>query len=480
MKKLPLFIDEKSESRSDELPNLKRAYSSMIIKPFGFYPGQLLKNLAIFTPSTLELNALQLTDDSLAQFLDSNGQLDKLVMTDCYKPRFDNLSSLKSLKSLSIAECSWIILKMFPMCNNIQELKINAPSKSMLDLENDGNYLTGLMAGQKELETLIITTYFPLNENEVVDAKYNLKELSVRQDDKLKGIQPNINLHQILERHKGTLENLEICVHVSNNFMAYIMKNLKIQRLFIISALVSKNLEIFEEMKPNFHLKKLIIGRTIQSAEPLQVVLKSYPAIESLIIKTWQPCVINEALTAIASNLKSLTFLHIPSLTYNTPDAPMPSLKAFNINRIDRMEHFLAFCSNIPSIEHLAIKQFNVGTLAIRHPTTNHAFENLPFILTTFDIGHTEHIQIMTSKLSQLKHIKFGQAFELTSQILDVFSANCPKLRFIEMPNHFYEPKSNVTHGNIQVVYFSLRTASHVFKQEKTLWDKNEDGWLWV
>ena len=340
---------------------------------------------------------------------------------------------------------------MFPLCKNVQELKIHLYSGGCTSLPDMRNFCFELMTSQEKLETLIITSCFQLDEKTVVEAKYNLKQLSVCNGGIFKNCEDrfelNARLLQIMERHKNTLENLEM-FGMNDNFMEFIMKNLKVQRLFIDAAWLPTDRQVYIRTQPNVHLKKLIIGRHITKAEALQGLFRTYPRIESFIIKNWWPEDINEGLIDIASILKSLKFLHIPTLISNTPDAPMPSLRTFNVDFLDGIQNFLAFCFNIPSIENLAIKQFEASTFT------------------------TENIQIMTSRLLQLRHIKFGEKFELTSEILDVFSSNCLQLRLIEMVNNLDNSKSNVTHGKVQVVYFSQCYAPHVFKEEKALCNK--------
>ena len=233
------------------------------------------------------------------------------------------------------------------------------------------------MAGQEKLEKLIISYYFPLDNDAVIDAKYNLKQLTVCQhlnilspQDEIKkrrfadmfadiydvenGIKKNAHLLQIMARHKDTLENLEICVR-GENFMEFIMKNLKVRRLFITAELLPTNHQVYEEIHPNFYLKELIICHKIQNSEALQGLFQTYPKIECFIIKDWQGVVINEVLIDIVSTLKNLKYLHLHKVTFNTPDAPMPSLRTFKVDFLNRIENFLAFCFNIPSIEHLTV-----------------------------------------------------------------------------------------------------------------------------
>ena len=444
MTKLHLVIEENTKKKIKEMQNLKRSYSNMIIRCLG--QNQKLK---IFTPSTLELDDIDVSNDSLAKFLNSN---DKLVIKDCQKSHHENSSTLNSLKSLSLLASSWTTLKMFPSCKNIQELKIDGFSKYYLNEKSDQACLTAFMTGQRELETLIIVNYFPLDDDAITSAKYNLKQFSVRLFANLKDVKDEIKLNacllQIMARHKDTLENLEITVK-GENLMEFIMKNLKVQRLFVTAELLPTNHQVYLKIHPNPHLKKLIICRQIPNSKAVQGLIRIYPRIESLIIKSCQPEDINEALIVFASTLKSLKSLHLDVLPLNTPNAPMPSLRTFYVNDQHKIENFLEFCSNIPSIETLALSGFEAADVTI------------------------ENIEIMTSRLTQLQHIKFGNEFKLTSEMLDIFSRNCPKLRLIEEFKYFNKSKNNVTHGRIQVVSFS-HFNSHVFKEEETLWNESD------
>ena len=472
MTALPLVVRNKSTDKFDELLYLKRAYNCVVIFFYSYHVKELLKNLENFSPSTLEMTFVNLNaeaEDSFANFLNSNGKLEKLMIDNCDMESFNNPSTLSSLKMLSVQNSSWLILKMFPLCQNIQELKIDAPSRNWMNLQSDRKILNEMMAGQEKLETLAITNYFPLDNNAVNDAKYNLKQLSVRKHRKFKRssiaedkIESDARFVQIMKRHKDTLENLEICVE-GENFMEFIMKNLKVRRLFVTANVLPTNRQVYLGIRPNLLLKKLIIGRKMENSEALQGLIRTYPKIESLIIKNWRPNVINDALVVIASTLNSLTFLHIPMLTRNMPYAPMPYLRTFNVDDLlrshdsfhfyfrDRIGDFLGFCLNIPSVENLTVGWF-------------HADDFTP-----------ANIQIMTSRLPQLRRIKFGLEFNLTPAILNIFSRNCAQLRLIEMNNDSDGPKSNVKHGKVQVIYFSKWFDPRVFKEEKTLWNKIED-----
>ena len=452
MKKLHLSVDKISETRDYELRMLNRSYNRVNLDSIPFH-HRLYDFFKFFLSlSTLVLKKVVLYDDSLVYLLDSNGKLDKLVIGDCFKPRFRDPSTLNSLRSLSVTNSSWSILHMFPQCKNIIELKISAPSNKKVNLVNDRKHLAALMTGQEKLETLIITNYFPMDDNAVIDAKYNLKQLSVQQYGNLSCAQVKSNacLLQIMNRHKNTLENLEICVN-GENFMEFIMKNLKVRRLFIAYDLLPKKFQILERIQPNLHLKKLIIDREIKNTQALQGLFRTYPRIESLIIKDWKPDVINEVLIDAAGVLKSLTFLRIPRLTIDTPNAPMPSLRTFNVDYLDEIENFLAFCLNIPSIEILFIGK-------------------LPF--KPFTIGN---IQIMSSRLPQLRHIIFGGEFQLKSEMLDILSSNCSKLRLIEMFHfaHSYDKNNNFQHGKIDVIYLPKNVRDRTFCNETNLWNES-------
>ena len=409
---------------------------------------EFFKNLEIFSPSTLKLR--NVSNYSLGEFFNSNEKLVELVIDNCDKPHFNNPSTLNSLKSLTLLHSAWNILNLFPLCKNIQEIIISEPPESCPNPENDKIYLTALMTGQEKLETLIIDSYFPLDYNVVTDAKYNLKQLSVY----ILGFGDNCVklsacLLQIMKKHKNTLDNLELIVNdLCENFMEFIMKNLKVRRLFITAALLPKKYQIYEKIQPNLHLKKLVITNDSTNSAALQGLIRTYPTIESLIILRYLwPISFNEAFMGIFSTLKSLKLLQIPSLTLDTPVTPMPSLRTFKVDFLD-FSNFLGFSLNILSIEHLAVKSFKKRV----------------------DLS-IENIEIMASRLSQLRHIKFGQHFKLTTAILNVFSRNCPQLRLIEMINK--KPRSdNVTHDKIQVVYFAKCFTGQLFKEEKTLWNK--------
>ena len=450
MKKLPLLIKESLEFRTDELQNLKRYHNSVIINSWSDEWNKKNSGSDDDSPeSTFDFTLLRRrTERSETDLLP--GGLKFL------RYQFGINGAGPPLESLKIINSHWNIMGPLLPIKNIKKLRIDAPPVMWLNLRHDCQYLDALMAEQEQLETLIITNYFPLiyEPNSIV--KYNLKQLSMCHRVVHGSIRDRTDMNDclldIMERHQDTLENLEICVN-GEHLMIFIMKNLKVRRLFVTAALPSTCLHICEEIQPNLHLKKLIIGGQIRNIRVLNRLVETYPTVESLIIKDWQENVTNEDLIVIASTLKSLYFLHIPTLTFNTPDAEMPSLRIFNVDFLDEIEDFLVFCFNIPSVE----------TLGIKRPP-----------LETFT---TENIQIITSRLPQLRHIKLGHEFEFTTEIFNILSRNCPHLRLIEMLDyeHSYNRNYNFKHGKIDVIYFPEHAIGRVFCREKSLWSDNFD-----
>ena len=455
MKKLPLTIVNKSERNADELMHLKRCYSTILFDECRFSDGQLFRSLEKFAPSAFYVNKVYIVDETLATCMDANEKLAWPVIFKILSGQFRNVvaAPIPSLKSLSVTNSSWSVLQLLSSCKNFRQLAIKAPPKDWLNLENDTKYLTALMAGQEKLETLVITNYFPLDIDTVVDVEYNLKQLSVRHHAKLSRlgeIEANTRLIQIMERHKNTLENLEICVK-GEHFMAYIMKNLKVKRLYITASLLPTNLLNDGKVKPNLHLKKLIIGGQIKNIQPLNHLLENYPKIDSLIIKNWDEKIVNEALIIVSRNLSNLTFLHIPTVEVNETRIPlMPSLRTLHVDYLSGIDFFLEFCSSIPSIEHLAIRSFPPEAFSVKN------------------------ISLLSSRLFFLLTIKFGREFEIPVEMIDIFRKNCPRLPSIEIYTDKKNPKQNITRGKIEVVYFTKDLAERDSFNEKTLWERNQ------
>ena len=457
MKKLPLFIIKKSDRNADELLHLKRCYNTIVLDECRFSDGQLLRSLEKFAPSAFYVNKVYIVDKSLATCMDANEKLAWQMIFKILSGQFRNLvvAPLPSLKSLQVMNSSWSVLKLLSLCKNFQQLTIDAPPEDWLSLENDKKYLDALMTGQEKLETLVITNYFPLNIDTAINYNYNLKQLSVRQHSKLSGAEGKIieisRLIHIMGRHRNTLENLEICVN-GEHLMEFIMRYLTIRRLFITEALLPTNLIIYERVEPNLHLKKLIIGGQIKTIQPLNLLLENYPTIESLTIKNWDEEIVNQALFIVAGNLSNLTFLHIPTfaIKYVNEVPLMPCLRTLHIDNLLQINFFLEFCSSIPSIEHLAIRWFPSKTFTI------------------------ENISLLSSRLFFLLNIKFGQEFEITSEMIEIFRKNCPRLPVIEIYTDKKNPKQNITRGKLNVVYFSEDLAESDSFNEKTLWERNQ------
>jgi len=230
---------------------------------------------------------------------------------------------------------------------------------------------------------------------------------------------------------------------------------MKLKRLIINAERLPSRPLFYTAIQRNTNLKSLIITGEVDKIDVLRGLLHVYKAVQKLIINKWQSDVINESLIYIANNLKSLNYLEIPTLTAETPELPIPSLRTFHVDFVDEVANWQTFCVNNPSIE----------TLSVKWLTNRNTF--------TYEV-----IDAITTQLRNLKHIKFGAYFNVTMRIIDLIRRNCQMIQTLEVFAENageLENNLNADHGKFKVIYYPPEAVVSVFKEEANMWTEESN-----
>lgn len=384
-------------------------------------------------------------------------RLEKLIVSESLV-QIDDIreSSLKKLNSLVFISSDWKFLDFLTESETqVRELKITTRSYNKTDHEKFENFLEL----QESLEELAIR----VSQGDIyksiakVESKFKLKKLAV--DFKYWGDDPSVdeNFINFLKTHQESLKDLETEKDLSEKVIDFIMKDLKLTRLIIDASRLPNTPLFYNAIRPNKHLKKLVIVGELNSFDVARGLLYIYPSIEKLVINNWKEEIINDVIVFMANNLKNLRHLEIPSLTADTPELAIPSLKTFHVNYVDDVAQYQTFLMNNPSVETLIVKW---------SPNK----ENPIF---TYEI-----LNAITLRLQKLQHVKFGEYFKPTQRILEMMKRNCPNLRLLEIFNSSTENleiNPNLNLGRIKVIYYHHSEAKNVFSVEPTMWEVEDN-----
>lgn len=461
MKKLPLIFRNSWEEKADEISGLCRNFHTIIADSITIENNEfpvILKRLASHA-RRFEMDGVVVCHKSFKSALSSFSVLEKLVIADSRVTEEVKVaaSTLKSLKTLVMVSSDWKFLEYFCESNTqVRELKIASRSFN----EVDQYVFEAFLSKQTELETLAIRVndgaiYRSLAKFKVKKYKFKLKKLSV--DFKFWGSDSSIDdaFIDFLGHHESTLEDLETDKNLSEPILEFIMKRMKIKRLIIDASRLPESPLFYNTIRPNQHLETLHVKGTLNKYDVARGLLCIYPAIKQLTVTEWDREVINDTLIYMANNLKNLQILEVPTLTFDTPELPIPTLKTLYVDFVDDVTQWQTFLMNNPSIE----------TLIVKWMTNRNTF--------TYEI-----IDAITTRLQNLKHVKFGAYFRPTARILNMMSRNCPSLRLLELfEDNPEELQRNASIGHINVIYYPHEAVLAVFKEIPTIWmDDNNYG----
>lgn len=445
------------EQSEKDIKGLGRKFHTIILESVDILNNKLSKVIKKIGTNVrcLELEQVRVKHRSFKDILDSLEMLEKLTVSESDIDIDDKAiaaTSLKSLKSFVFIQSDWNFLECI-LNTQVREVKI----ASQFAVQNEKSF-ENFLTKQSNLESLAIHVrngdiYKSLALYEEKKYNFKLKQLSV--DFKYWGDDASVDEAFItfLKHHQSTLENLETRRNLSEKLLEFIMKDLKIKRLIIEADRLPSTPLFYNAIRPNTHLKTLIIKGDLNKFDVARGILHIYKSTERLIIANWSSEIINDVLIFIANTLKSLRYFKIPTLASDTPELPIPSLKTLHVDFVDDAAQWQTICVNNPSIE-----QVNVKWL-----TNSNSF--------TYEV-----IDAITSRLRNLKHIRFGAYFTPTMRILELMARNCPNLQAFEV---FAGQQSiaNTNLGNFKIIYFPHEAVTNVFKEEPTMWteEKNYD-----
>lgn len=462
MRMLPLMIRSNWETKQEEIRGLRRKFHSIILDSVQISNKKLSSVMRKIGSHVrcLQLEQVQVDHRSFKDILDALKMLEKLTIFDSDvgingKKRLPECT-LKTLKSFVFIQSDWLFLE-FLMNTQVREFKIASHF-----VDNSNEIFENFMSKQSNLESLAVhvsegEVFKSLALNEKNKCNFKIKQLYV--DYRFWGDDASVDqaFVKFLQQHKSTLENLETQKNLSEELLEYILKNLKIKRLIIEADQLPASPLFYNSIRPNEFLKTLVVKGELKKFDAARGLLHTYPSVEKLIVTSWTNEIINDVLIYIANSLKVLRFLEIPTLSTDTPELPIPSLKTLHVDFVDDVAQWQTICVNNPSIE-----QVNVKWLTNRNTFTY------------------EVIDAITSRLQNLKHIRFGAYFKPTMRILELMGRNCPNLQMLEVfadSTDEQQNSKNTNLGQFKIIYFPHEAVDSVFKEEPTMWaeEKNFD-----
>lgn len=464
MRKLPLIFHMNWEQKEKEVSGLARKHNRIILDTVKINSSKLFKVLSKvgLHARHLELDEVEVSHSSFKDILRIMKNLETLSISESCMINSEDFEAqepspnVHHLKSLIMLKSSWKFFRLFYDLR-VSELKIMSKNFEVSDREPFEMFLLH----QSELESLAIQVqqgdfYRSFTRFESIGYPFKLKKLCV--DYKYWGDDSLVDdcLVAFLKSQNSTLEVLETRRNLSDKISETIFKHLKVKRLMTSCSNMSTSPLFYNAIRPNPHLKSLIVTGELNKLEVVRGMLHMYQGINKLIIKDWVDEVINEVILLIANNLKHLNYLEVPSLTLDVPELPIPNLKTFRVDFVENVQQWQTICINNPSIEHLSVKW-----------------------LTNRNIFTYEVLNAVSLRLPNLKRITFGAYFNPTVRILTALNRNCPKLEKIEVlaDNSSHETvKSNVNAdaGRVKVTFFPHAAANSLFKDEETMWDDVE------
>ena len=462
MRKLPLIFRAHWQKKEDEIKQLNRHFHTIILDGIEIKGKQLSRILKLVGCHAryFELEDVNVSHPSFKDILNSLKVIEKITIVESSigeRVKKTASSSLKSLESLVMIRSDWKFLDYFSISNSrLKELKIASSDFT----DSDRSIFENFLSNQSYLERLALHVrqgdiYKSLGRFEEKNYKFKLKALSV--NFKYWGDDSSVDdaFINFLSNQQSSLEDLETYKHLSEKIVEFIMKSLKLKR-FIIEADQLPHRPLFYNAIPmNKYLKTLIITGELANFEVARGLLHIYRSVQKLVVSQWCNEVINDILIFIANNLKSLLYLEIPTLTTDTPEISIPSLKTFHIDFVDEVEYWKLFCVNNPSIETLSVKW-----------------------LTNRNTFNYEVMQTITTPMQQLKHIRFGAYFIPTERIIQMMNLNCKNLQSLEVfAENAGELESNSTMNEVKfkVIYYPPEAVMNVFKEEPTMWAKESN-----
>lgn len=248
-------------------------------------------------------------------------------------------------------------------------------------------------------------------------------------------------LEDVLKTNKDTLKNLELALSsIATKALIYVVtKDLKIEKLL----LEPKELQEFDytplmPLPKNPYLKSLILKKSSPAGG---IMIPRYNNIEYLTL-TEDKDPENQHIILAHLFQKNVKFIHFAAMTkFEMPLVDIPSLKTVWITVAYVYNNYFRFLECNPTIENLYLNGM------VDHKVIEEFAENLP----------------------NLKKLIIEQdRFEIGSDVLQMLSENCPKLKTIET---VYGQKKYPKHEKIKVI------KSKKFIIENNLIEKDNSIW---
>lgn len=454
MRKLPLVFTHDWEAKENEIAGLSRHYHTIIVDLVTISNNKLAKAIKKLgaTIRTLEMKNVRITNKSFKTILSAMPIMEKILISRCTlegeaKKKIE-ASNLKTLKSLVVLRSDCAFFKYFTN-TQLKELKMAGHIYEDSEEKNINKFLLT----QKSLETLAIKirqeeVYKILGNLVESDCQFKLKKLAVDFEfwsDDPKADEPFV---LFLHQQKETLQTLESKDNFSETVIEEILKNLKLKELSVKVSRFPKLPLFYNSIRPNVHLKTLELDG-VDSFCVVGGLLHVYSSIQTLIINNWDASIINNTIVHIANNLQQLRHLTLPTLTAETPEVSIQSLRTLHVDFVDDVTQWQTLVMNNPTIETLSVKW-----------------------LTNKDSFTYEVIDAITRRLQNLKRVKFGAYFNPTTRMLEMMSRNCESLKVLEIfssgaVNQLKNPKANC---KMNVTYYRREAVDSVFKVKQSIW----------
>lgn len=459
MKKLPLWVGSNWESRDPPLKDVQRNFHTAHAYLIILNDDNLINSLqSIDTIQHLTLEEVKVTKKHFCQLILALTNLDELVIDDSWIARDGSEWSSKRvsrnvLDKLIIKSHEWEFLTLIKKMDiSVRELKLLAPAAVNVEILK---HLRTFLTSQSVLKKLALNVSCPVLEVlATTENSFSLESLYVKHHESQEENSEEALL-ELLNRHRGSLENLELFMKLSNESLIRIAKILKIKRLMLWE--LPNDAKILPTISANRFLKKLVITGRIRNLDTLKWLLRSYSEIESLIIKEWAGGLLGDFLDFVCDHMKSLQHLELPFMRGEPANENalndsrrISSLKSFRVENLPAYDAISALYTRIYAIE----------TLAIKWLPKNAVYDDLVFIAARFP---------------HLKHLKLGARFKANDRVLETFNRICPNLRRIEIYGGFGKTHENKTFEKIQVVNYAPSSSNHVFPFEKTMWQNEDD-----
>lgn len=456
MRKLPLIFRDDWQLKEKEIEGLFRQFHTIILDKLVIHDTKLAGIMEKVGGHTrhLEMEKVRVENRSLSDILSGMKILEKVSLLSCkLKECGIQPCTLEQLKSLVLFKTDWDFLNLF--CNTqVRELKIGSQDSN----DKSTASIISFLEKQEKLVALAVCSLsgdiFKTLASASPKNLFKLKKLAVVYKFWGNDSTTDDAFITLLKHHQPTLEDLETHRRLSPAIIEFVMKKLKLKRLMIEGDQLPTKPLFYNAMRSNIYLKSLVITTKLDNIDSARGLLYIYQHIESLIITSWSTQIINDIIIFIANTCKKLRYLEIPSLTADTPELAITSLKTLHVDFVDNVAEWEHFCVSNPSIENITVKW-----------------------LGNQDAFSYEIINRVTQGMPNLQHIKFGAYFRPTARILEMMSRNCQSLKLLEVfaddPNAF-RSNSTMNARTFKVSFYPNDAVTFVFKEEPSMWDESE------